>query len=678
MLVELRGTKGDGTAGWNTRVPPSIHQCGEIISYDREENPSLVEASALRKSVAQLASAALLARHWPAKSEGRHDCMLALAGTLAAAKCTEEEALSFATAMYRSIPTHDRAAIKRVTAEVRTTYNKLSRGKAATGIPRLKELLGDKIVDTLLQWLAGDAKADRENRIVVSDLLHVAVEKAEQLLAASRGHKLYARGSQLVRVVEEQRDFKVEAPFRRPKGNTYLATADATCLEFILSKTGCVFAWDGEKKEYYATDPRKKWCDHIVARMASAPDLVPWNWLNSITNIPLLLADGSLIEEPGYHAATGVWFDPQEYKFPKIPKQPSQQEARAALNRFDAVFGEFSFATEKDQAWNASPSYAAVLATILSVLLRHLVPTVPLLAITAPEPGSGKTKIAEAIGRATTGCLLSRISYDKTEEFNKQLPIPLAAADRIVLIDNVDRKMVNSARLSMALSTEAAIKWRILGETREQTILNRSVFIATGNHLIISGDLPRRSLLCRLTPDSAAPEAREFNFDPVTRAREQFPNLAMAGLTAARYYLQKNCPAPDYKKVPNESGSFTHWNRIVRGLLVDLGFGDPLATQQEVRAENPLLENDIELAQALHKLFPSAKKFSAKEIHNATGTDAFNLLLGAEQRWDAQNVGYRLRGLRDRILDGLKVEGMGHTHGSAFYRVTPVRKGGVG
>jgi hypothetical protein len=74
------------------------------------------------------------------------------------------------------------------------------------------------------------------------------------------------------------------------------------------------------------------------------------------------------------------------------------------------------------------------------------------------------------------------------------LPIPLAAADRIILIDNVDRKMVRSPRLSMALSKEATIKWRILGETREQTILNRSVFIATGNHLIISGDLPRRSL----------------------------------------------------------------------------------------------------------------------------------------------------------------------------------------
>jgi putative DNA primase/helicase len=148
-----------------------------------------------------------------------------------------------------------------------------------------------------------------------------------------------------------------------------------------------------------------------------------------------------------------------------------------------------------------------------------------------------------------------------------------------------------------------------------QTVVNKAVFIATGNQLIISGDLPRRSLLCRLTPNVATPETRVFAFDPVTRAREGSPELATAALTAARYYLRAGCPAPRYAQgVAVESGSFTEWNRVVRGLPVHLGFGDPLITQKEVRAENPMLENDIELAAALCKLFPRTKKFSAKEI----------------------------------------------------------------
>lgn len=514
-------------------------------------------------------------------------------------------------------------------------------------------------------------------RILISDPLSHAVEKAENLLAANPAHKLYARGSKLVRVVEEQQEFKHDAPFRRPKGNTYLATADAVCLEFTLSKAGCVFRPD-KAGVLRPADPRAKWCEHMEARLSSAPDLVPWKWLDAVTNVPLLLEDGRLVDRPGYHEGTGVWFDPQGREFPAIPTQPSQAEARKALENFGLVFGKFPFAATRDQMWDASPGYAAVLATILGVLLRPLLPTVPMLGITAPEPGSGKTKIAEAIGAATTGCLLCRMSYDNTEEFDKQLPIPLAAADRIILIDNVDHKMVNSTRLSMVLSTEAANKWRILGETREQTILNRSVFIVTGNHLIISGDLPRRSLLCRLTPNVAAPETRAFEFDPVSRAQAMFPELAMAALTAARYYLQAKCPAPQYEGVASESGSFTEWNRIVRGLLVHLGFGDPLATQQEVRAENPMLENDIELARALRKLFPQSEKFSASSIRSKYGSDAYNLLLGSDQKWDAQKAGYRLRGLRDRVLDGLKVEVAGHMHGVSFYRVMATPEGGVG
>jgi hypothetical protein len=114
-------------------------------------------------------------------------------------------------------------------------------------------------------------------------------------------------------------------------------------------------------------------------------------------------------------------------------------------------------------------------------------------------------------------------------------------------------------------------------------------------------------------------------------------------------------------------------------MLVHLGFGDPLTTQQEVRAENPMLENDIELAHALYKTFCKGEKFSAGTISKLPGSDAYGLMVGPNDRWDAQKAGYRLKGLRDRVLDGLKLISDGHMHGVSFYRVGAAPKeGGVG
>ena len=74
-LVELRGLKADGTVGLETVIPPSVHEHGEEIrfepGFDRE--PANIDEEVLTGSVARIAAAALLARHWPAASRS-HSC----------------------------------------------------------------------------------------------------------------------------------------------------------------------------------------------------------------------------------------------------------------------------------------------------------------------------------------------------------------------------------------------------------------------------------------------------------------------------------------------------------------------------------------------------------------------------------------------------------------------------
>jgi hypothetical protein len=546
------------------------------------------------------------------------------------------------------------------------------------------------------------AAAEEWVHVLRSELLHTAVKKCERILAGRHGYKLFLHGSELVRVVEQDSDPEPVAAFRRPRGTAYLTAIREDNVEFLLSGAGRVFEIFTEKsaekntkakKKPVATDPKWAWCRQVVANAHTFPEQVPWWRLQLVTHTPLLLENGDVVSTPGYHADTGVWFDPRGVEFPELSYKPTKEQARAALAKFANVYEKFPFAgTSEKQNWSQTSSYAAVLATIFGILLRHLLPTVPLLGVTAPEAGSGKTKIAESISVVSTGCLPSRIAYDNTEEFDKHLPVPLLAGDRVILIDNVDRKMVKSARLSLVLSTEAACRFRVLGETREQAVLNRSVFVTTGNQLAIAGDLPRRSLLVKLLPNIAQPEERRFEFDPVTRARQHFPQLVVAALTAARYYFQNDCPQPSYESdAALESGSFEKWNRVVRGLLVHLGFGDPLATQKEVRCENPMLQDDMSLLQALRKSFVDGE-FSAANIKPLIGSDAFHMLTDERGNWDPQRAGFRLRVLRDRVLqcgaqtapELLKLESAGHMHGVARYKVVEIStlrdktEGGVG
>lgn len=492
-------------------------------------------------------------------------------------------------------------------------------------------------------WQAPDA-------ISRGDRLDVAVDKAERILAGTANLKLFTRGERLVRVVEEESGkHKETAVFHRPPGNIYMAELSAESIQYLIAKVGCFFTKtkDGKRK---ADTPPFSICRQVIARVATFPDQVPWQHLDLVTSSPLLLANGDLVEEPGYHASSRVWFDPCGLKFPPIPRRPTKAEARTALREFDKVFSRFPFEIANKEAWHQSPSYAAVLATILSILLRHLVPTVPLLGITAPQAGTGKTKIAEAIAELTTGRMPARITYDNMEEFEKHVTIPVTAGDRIILIDNIERSRVKSPRLCTMLTTDAPTRFRVLGETRDRATLNRSVFIATGNQLAISGELPRRSLLVKLLPDDPHPESRHFDFEPVGRAHELFPRLAVAALTAARYYLQAGAPQPKYQDVPWDAGNFEAWNRFVRGLLIHLDFGDPLLTQHDVQAEDPAQQDETALLAALYRTFAD-KIFTVASIRSLRGTDIHGMFQDRYNGFDPQFAGVRLRALRDRILE---------------------------
>jgi putative DNA primase/helicase len=139
-LVELRGT------GSQTMAPPSIHpDTGQIIEWYGKGDPHLVSHAELLKCVEWLGAACLLARNWP-KRGGRHDAALALAGALAHAQWKVDDAVKFINpiAKFKGEGKED---------EIRDTFKRRAAGKHVTGQPTCSSTFGDRVWDSVVQWL---------------------------------------------------------------------------------------------------------------------------------------------------------------------------------------------------------------------------------------------------------------------------------------------------------------------------------------------------------------------------------------------------------------------------------------------------------------------------------------------------------------------------------------------
>ena len=94
-------------------------------------------------------------------------------------------------------------------------------------------------------------------------------------------------------------------------------------------------------------------------------------------NAPTLRPDGSILDKPGYDAATGLLFVNTAVDFPPIPQQPTYEHAQAALAfLFNEVLSGFPFARAHDKS--------AALSSILTACVRHSLKNAPMHTYNAP------------------------------------------------------------------------------------------------------------------------------------------------------------------------------------------------------------------------------------------------------------------------------------------------------
>lgn len=350
----------------------------------------------------------------------------------------------------------------------------------------------------------------------------------------------------------------------------------------------------GQAADYVTIVPRKRG-DVItptippipVARniLASA-DLCSWfPPLIGIIESPGILPDGRLLLKPGYDEASGLYYAPSSgLVVPPIPETPTAEDVAAAAELLRDVVCDFPFVVnEESKTPEASKTNA--IAAIMTPILRSFVPgNVPISLFDKPASGTGASLLAKLVGWVATGNDPAMMPPPKSdEEWEKKIVSALIAGRSIIIIDNVEGRFYAPA-LASAITTDP-VSGRILGQSVDVSIPQRSTWIATGNNIQLSGDLPRRCYWIRMDAKAVRPWQRERKYKHPNLRKWVLDNrgrIIAAILTLARAWMCDGAkPDPETPKL----GGFEEWTNTIGGILKIAGIPGFLGNLEELYSE---------------------------------------------------------------------------------------------
>jgi putative DNA primase/helicase len=403
-----------------------------------------------------------------------------------------------------------------------------------------------------------------------------------------------------------------------------------------------------------------------------------WNLpsIRSIITAPTLRVDGSILSDDGYDEQTGIYLDRQGVEFPAIPTNPTKADARDCLDLLIDMVSEVPFVVHED---HGEINRSVYLSALLSGVTRNAIPTAPMHTFTAPVAGSGKSVLVDAIAYAMTGSPAPVMTQGASEEeTEKRLASALMAGGAVISFDNCEIPI--SGELLCQAVTQPILQMRILGQSKSARVSNTACYFATGNNLTIMGDMTRRALRCVIDPQCERPEFREFNTQrPDEAMKSNRAEYVAAALTVMRAYFVAGRP-----KQAQPLGSLEGWSRTVRDALIWLGEPDPCLSFEEIRVDDPRLENDAALLYQWHEKFGSERKITKDVIEmanaktesmggqmprliNASLRDAIQV--ATMGKVDSQGLGCWIRKVKNRQIAGYTVKSGGKNHGNLTWYV---------
>ena len=538
MLVEIRAS------AHQTVLPPSTHPGGERLTWFQNGSPAVVAADTLRAAVRNVAVAALLAQHWPAR--GRHEVRLALGGLLHGAGVGEAEAIKLIETA-ATLGGSDATGVRDVERAVRDSYAKLERGERVTGAPKLAEMLGPAIVTCLRTFLHIDA--NREINAGVRDLKTITPDAWEAIAQANDPPRLFIHGGAPTRIEHAAR-----------KGD-----ARRVCSFVPLNadrlRHEAARATDWFKVTKGVTRLVEPPMSVIKDMLATPAEGIPLPLVTRITHAPVVASGGTVQTTPGYQPATGTYYVADGLEVHTVADAPTQQAVRQAVEWIERMIVDFPFVGETDRAH--------AIAFLLLPFVRDVIDGLtPLHLFEKPTAGTGATLLTDVLLYPSVGTDVAKIStVTDDDEWRKQITSTLMEGPTVVLIDNA--RELTSPQLAKAL-TDRIWKSRVLGVSRDVNLQVECVWGATGNNPVLHQEIARRVVPIRLDSGTERPfQGRTFTISNLrvwVAARRG--DLVWAALTIARAWFAAGCPDG-----ARSLGMYERWAEVIGGMLDVAGVG---------------------------------------------------------------------------------------------------------
>lgn len=318
--------------------------------------------------------------------------------------------------------------------------------------------------------------------------------------------------------------------------------------------------------------------------------------LSGVTQTPIMRKDGTFHHEDGYDDETGYYYSSTCDILPVIHKE--KKDALEALNNLKYLISGFPFKTLSDRS--------VALSAIISSTLRTSLDNCPAHGFSAYARGSGKSSLVDIASIISTGFSSSIISQSSDEEMRKHIGTKLLSGSNFLNIDNCTKPVGGDFLCSIL--TQPFVSVRVLGSSVAHDISTKTMICATGNNLTFLGDMNRRAILCNLDADVERPELRNFQFNPIEKAKE-YRNVYLHNvMTIIASYIHHKKPISSYPL-----GSYENWSQIVRNALIWLGEDDPCKTMDDMQCKDPEIEIFENISETCYITFQD-RSLTANEI----------------------------------------------------------------
>lgn len=324
--------------------------------------------------------------------------------------------------------------------------------------------------------------------------------------------------------------------------------------------------------------------------------------LNGVTHTPIMRADGTVMNTPGYDRDSGMLYLPERgLTVPDLPSPFGREDVGAAVGFLSEIVREFPFVEEHHRAnW-----FGALFTPLMRVMLP---PPYPAFVIDAPSPGAGKSYLAGIIRTVHGGVIRAGWPTDDAEFGKVALSTLIGTTAPVVTFDNV-RGKIRSAKFE-ALLTSPIFTDRLLGVSRDANAANDRLWTITANNAEIGGDLARRCYWITIDPRMPRPHERTgFALDLRTWPSANRGRIIAAMLTIIRGWVLAGMPRADLKR----SDDFATWDAAMEGLLNWAGFTGQFGKPDEAKQESDDDREWMIFLSSVHAVF-GEREFKIKDL----------------------------------------------------------------